>query len=80
MASKSIKQTITGKLHFNHLDPHFARFNVEVNDSKPGESELYGFRPVNITPDMFPEDFELSKYDITGKFSMEFEITPKKVG
>jgi len=74
---KSIKQVISGELNFNHVDPHFARFHVAPGSSKRGDSELYGMRPINITPDIFPKDFELSKYNVTGKYTFEFEITPK---
>ena len=78
MAEKARKHTITADLNFNHLDPHFARFNVSQHPVKEGESELYGMRPINITPEMFPANFELSRFDVTGKITFEFEITPKK--
>ena len=72
------KQTIKADLIFNHVDPHFARFNVVPEPVKSGESELYGMKPINITPDMFPDDFELSKYDVTGSFEIMLEIKKKK--
>lgn len=80
MANK-IKQTIKCDLTFNHLDPHFARFHVKPRSAKKGESELYGVRPITITPEMFPADFELAKYDVTAKFDnggIVVEITEKE--
>lgn len=77
MAKKSIKQTFEGNLNFNHVDPHFARFKVERNPVKAGQSELYGLGAVNITPEMFPADFELAKYNVTGSYVLTVEITSK---
>jgi len=77
MGEKSIKQTINGELEFNHLDPYFARLKVNQSPVKAGVSELYGVGSINITADMFPEDFELYKYDVSGSVKLVVEITPK---
>jgi len=78
MAEKVIKQKINADLEFNHLDPHFARFEVHQDPVELGESELYGMRPINITPDMFPADFELADYDVSGSVAVIIEIKKKK--
>lgn len=76
--AKTIKQTFKGDLIFNHVDPHYARFNVDAKPGKNDKSEFYGMRPINITPGMFPEDFELSEYDVTGSIEVVVEIKKKK--
>jgi hypothetical protein len=76
--SDKIKQTIKCDLNFNHLDPHYARFHVSEHSGKKGQSKLYGMRPINITTDMFPADFELARYDVRGTVEIMVEITEKE--
>jgi hypothetical protein len=78
MTQKAIKQTFKGTLNFNHIDPHFARFAIDFEDVKKGQSGVYGRKEFTITPDMFPEDFELSLYDVTGTVEFVVEIKKKK--
>jgi hypothetical protein len=73
MAEKTIKQTFKGSLAFNHIDPHFARFAINY-DGKKGGSSVYG----SLTPDMFPADFDLASYDVSGTAVITVEIEKKK--
>jgi hypothetical protein len=77
MTEKPIKQTFKGSLAFNHIDPHFARFAINY-DGKKGGSSVYGSRVFSITPDMFPADFDLASYDVSGTAVITVEIEKKK--
>ncbi len=67
-----MKRTFKGDAIFNHVDPHMARFVVAPI------KEVIGMGPVNIKPDMFPEDFELAEYDVTTGIEFWVELKKKK--
>ncbi len=67
-----MKRTFKGKAKFSHLDPHMARFVVEPIRG------VKAIGPVSLEPDMFPEDFELAEYDVSGSVEFVAEVKRKK--
>ena len=67
-----ISQLFEGDLKFDNVDPLCARFKMDVKGS-----DVMGNNTFQIKPEMFPADFDLAKYDVTGSFKFEVVITKK---
>ena len=63
---------IDAGLVFQHKDPYMARFAMDNADG------LLSRKVIEIDPsDLFPADFDLEKYDISGKVMISVEIKEK---
>lgn len=66
---KEIK--IKGDLRFGNIDTH--RAVMELIDPKG----IISLPRVNLDPKLFPGDFTLSKYEVTGEYSFNVTIREK---
>jgi hypothetical protein len=67
--AKNVKEhEFKGEAVFNHLDPHMARFVVEPIKG------VRGVGPINLEPDIFPADFEIARYKVRAKVTVNVEI------
>ncbi len=60
-----------GKLKFGNLDQHRAVMELE------NPEWIISVPRVNLDPKLFPEDFMLSKYEVTGDYSFVVTIKEK---
>lgn len=67
-----IAKKIESGLIFKHMDPYMARFEM---DNVQG---LLSRKVLEIDPtELFPSDFDVGKYEVTGKVIISVEIKEK---
>ncbi|MFA7177811.1 MAG: hypothetical protein WC114_11220 [Smithellaceae bacterium] len=69
--AEPIKKAITGDLTLKKADGGMVTFTIE------GADGLLSSKSVAISRDMFPKDYEASRYDISGKITLEWEEKEK---
>lgn len=67
-----MKFKLDSELTFKHVDAYMARF--EMNNAEGLRSR----KIIEIDPHIFPADFDVEAYDVTGKVSISIEVARKK--
>ena len=68
----NVSRKIESGLIFKHVDPYMARFAM---DNPKG---ILSKKVIEIDPaELFPPDFDLGKYDVSGKITITVDIKEK---
>ena len=68
---KKKKHVFEGDINFTDMDPQVARFEKEAHP------DLVGFRRLQMKAGLMPADFELDRYEVTGRYHYEIVVTER---